>query len=234
MRRKHSSEKNVPTFLSFCFIQRCINVHNNQMQHLNERGSRGQPPELRTDHDQFVKISVVASPRSPTHHHASKPRKPLAAMALTYITRIATDHHLRQRWTPALLLFVCGCAATLWLLWTLIFPIRIYGFLPFPSGYPSANLRYVFLHSSSTHPPTNNDQQTNKQSPYYPTDERGYEYDFNTNSIEKYAEQRHFQDTALPPTPPPSSPLLSPCLSPPPLPPPPLQHHHLYMKEGRA
>lgn len=131
------------TFLYFKF-----NLKNEAMQFL-KRAPRT-PPDVRAKslngNDQSLRLNIATSPRALGFPHQSKsslkwhcslwPFKGSMGSAFTPVKN-------SKRRSPSVVITTVLLLLFLWILWSFILPIRIFGFVPFPTGYPWGNLRYV-------------------------------------------------------------------------------------------
>ena len=111
------------------------------------RTSRTPPAERAKSlngNDHSLRVNIVTSPRALAFQH-----QPKSSMKLERSTRALKDtltrifsrfSHSRRRSPPIAITAVLVLLA-LWIFWSFLIPIRIYGFLPIPTGYPWGNLR---------------------------------------------------------------------------------------------
>jgi hypothetical protein len=111
------------------------------------------PPDVRAKslnaNDQSLRVNIVTSPRALGFQHQSKSNlkwdRSLRALKDALGSIFSPVKNSKRRSPPVVITAVLFLLF-LWIFWSFILPIRVFGFVPFPTGYPWGNLRYVTSH----------------------------------------------------------------------------------------
>lgn len=98
---------------------------------------------LKTPFDQPLRVSVVTSPRALGFQHSNKSKRRWERGIASFVAGLRRLPYINgRRRAPPLPFLIAILLASIWFFWSFILPIKIYGFLPFPTVYPWGNLRY--------------------------------------------------------------------------------------------
>lgn len=124
------------------------NLKKEAMHYLN-RASRT-PPDVRTKPlngiDQSLRVNIVTSPRALAFQHQSKSSLRWDRSLRTLkdaLGSIFSPAKNSKRRSPPVAITAVLFLLLLWIFWSFILPIMVFGFVPFPTGYPWGNLRYL-------------------------------------------------------------------------------------------
>lgn len=93
--------------------------------------------------DHSLRLNIVTSPRALTFQHQSKfsiKSERIMKTLKSAFGKVFFFNYGRRRSPPIAVTAVLLLLA-LWILWSFLLPIRVFGFLPLPTGYPWGNLR---------------------------------------------------------------------------------------------